>query len=189
MNVNNVNDEQLIQRTLSGDQSAFGELVRQYQDRLYATMTHIAGSPEDALDVVQEAFLQAYLRLETFRSSSRFYTWLYRIAFNIAIGQRRKRRVMVSADIVPDDISRETGGDWGAPLRAAGNKEMHDILWKAIDRLDDDYRDAIVLREMEGCSYDEIATILDVPPGTVRSRLHRARNILRDLLNRHERDF
>lgn len=184
-----MNDDQLIEKTLAGDRSAFGQLVVLYQDRLFTSMLHIAGSHEDALDVVQEAFTQAFLHLDTFRQSSRFYTWLYRIAFNIAVGIRRKRKPVVSIEGAFDDAARNLPDELNSPLDFAGNNEMREILWGAINRLDEEYRGSIILREIEGYSYDEIALILEVPVGTVRSRLHRARNILKEMLFRHQRDF
>lgn len=184
-----MNDEELIQQSLSGDRAAFEKLILRYQDRLYNTMVHVSGNAEDAFDVVQEAFLQSYLRLSTFRRSSRFYTWLYRIAFNLALAMRRKKRPQTSVDGLMDDCGQEPVGQQVSPLEQVGNDEMAEILWKAIDQLHEDYRSAIVLREMEGCSYEEISLILDLPVGTVRSRLHRARNILKEALQKHERDF
>ena len=184
-----MNDEELIQQSLSGDRTAYEKLVLKYQDRLYSTMVHVAGNAEDALDVVQEAFLQAFLRLPTFRQTSRFYTWLYRIAFNLSLGVRRKRKPTISVDGMSNEYGGELTGDAVDPLDKIGNAEMAEILWNTIDRLHEDYRTAIVLREMEGFSYEEIAQILDLPVGTVRSRLHRARNILKDLLQKYERDF
>lgn len=184
-----MNDDKWIKQTLDGDKSAFENLVLEYQDRLFSTMLHVTGNAEDAADVVQEAFLQAFLHLDTFRSSSRFFTWLYRIAFNTAIGFRRKKRPGVVADDVLNGFSKHSESDWGMPQQAAENKEMGEILRKSIDRLDDEYRSAIVLRELDGCSYEEISLILDIPPGTVRSRLHRARGLLHDMLKKYERDF
>lgn len=182
-------DEDLIQQSLSGDRTAFEQLILKYQDRLFNTMLHVAGNTEDASDVVQEAFLQAYLRLATFRQTSQFYTWLYRIAFNLSLGIRRKRKPTASVEKMLYETGDEPIGEDASPLEKVGNDEMAQILWNAIDHLHEDYRSAIVLREMEGCSYEEIATILDLPVGTVRSRLHRARNILKDMLQKYERDF
>ena len=184
-----MNDEELIQQCLAGDKTAYEKLVLKYQDRLYNTMSRIAENNEDALDVVQETFLQAYLRLASFRQSSKFYTWVYRIAFNLAMGLRRKRKPNLSVETMFDEAGDEPTDDSITPLDRIGNEEMSKILWAAIDRLHDEYRSVIVLREIEGCSYEEISQILDLPVGTVRSRLHRARNLLKDLLQKHERHF
>ncbi len=184
-----MSDEELIQLSLSGDRTAYEKLVLKYQDRLYCTMVHVSGNAEDASDVVQDAFMQAYLRLSTFRQTSQFYTWLYRIAFNLSLGIRRKRKPTISVDGMSAERGNEPAGDAVDPLEKVGNEEMAKILWTAIDRLHEDFRSAIVLREMEGCSYEEISQILDLPVGTVRSRLHRARNILRESLQKYERDF
>ncbi len=91
-------DAQLIAETLSGKSAAFGQLVQKYQDRLYNTMVHVVGNAEDALDIVQEAMVQAFLKLESFHQASAFYTWLYRIAFNVAASQRRRRRPTTSVE-------------------------------------------------------------------------------------------
>ena len=184
-----MSDEELIQQSLSGDRTAYEKLVLKYQDRLFNTMVHVAGNSEDALDVVQEAFLQAYLRLSTFRQTSQFYTWLYRIAFNLSLGIRRKRKPITAGDGIASELGGEPVGDAVDPLEKIGNDEMAQILWNAIDRLHDDFRSVIVLREIEGSSYEEISQILDLPVGTVRSRLHRARNILKESLQKYERDF
>ncbi|MGL6196233.1 MAG: RNA polymerase sigma factor [Thermoguttaceae bacterium] len=184
-----MNDEELISLSLSGDRTAYEKLVLMYQDRLFNAMIRISGTPEDALDVVQEAFLQAFLRLSTFRQTSQFYTWLYRIGFNIALGFRRKKKQQLSLDGFLDENGPEPPAEFIAPLEHVGNAEMAKILWKAIDNLHEDYRSVIVLREMEGSSYEEIAELLELPIGTVRSRLHRARNILKDVLQKYERDF
>ncbi|MCL2305206.1 MAG: sigma-70 family RNA polymerase sigma factor [Planctomycetaceae bacterium] len=184
-----MSDEELIRLSLSGDRTAYEKLVLKYQDRLFNTMVHVSGNSEDALDVVQEAFLQAYLRLSTFRQTSQFYTWLYRIAFNLSLGIRRKRKPIASGDGISAEYGSELVGDTASPLEKVGNDEMAQILWNAIDRLHEDYRSVIVLREIESCSYEEISQILDLPAGTVRSRLHRARNVLKESLQRYERDF
>ena len=152
-------------------------------------MSRVTGNAEDALDVVQETFLQAYLRLSSFRQSSKFYTWIYRIAFNLSLGLRRKRKPVVSVDSMLAETGDEPSDNSISPLEHIGNREMSEILWVAIDRLHDEYRSAIVLREIEGCSYEEISQILDLPVGTVRSRLHRARNLLKDSLQKHERNY
>ena len=175
-------DAQLIDEALAGESSAFGQLVRKYQDRLFNTIVHVAGGREEAEDVVQEAFVQAFVKLETFRGKSAFYTWLYRIAFNVAVSRRRRKRPEVSVE-----QSRELSGN--EPLDAGESpgdrverRERADQVQAALAMLTEDHRAILLLREMEGCEYDTIAEILDLPVGTVRSRLHRARIQLKDLL-------
>ena len=177
-----ISDAQLIDEALAGDSSAFGQLVQKYQDRLFNTIVHVAGGREEAEDVVQEAFVQAFVKLDTFRGKSAFYTWLYRIAFNVAVSRRRRKRPEVSVE-----HSRELSGneplDAGeSPGARVERRERADQVQTALAMLSEDHRAILTLREMEGCEYETIAEILDLPVGTVRSRLHRARIQLKDLL-------
>lgn len=111
-------DAPLIEATLAGDSAAFGQLVGRYQDRLYNSLTRVLNSAEDARDIVQDAFVQAYLKLNTFRGSSAFYTWLYRIAFNLAMSHARKQRPTVSLDRVKAGCGSEPVD--GQPMPDAG---------------------------------------------------------------------
>ncbi len=179
-----VNDDtQLIDETLAGHSAAFGQLVRKYQDRLYNTVVHVAGNAEDARDIVQDAFVQAFVKLDTFRGKSAFYTWLYRIAFNVAATHLRRKRSTVSVE-----QAREGGGlepmanDDNDPTARLEQKERQRQVREAIAQLDEEHRAVIVLREIDGCCYETIAEILELPVGTVRSRLHRARLQLREQL-------
>ena len=175
-------DAQLIQEALSGDSSAFGRLVSRYQDRLYHAITHLVGSAEDARDVVQDAFVQAFVKLETFRGASAFYTWLYRIAFNLAVSRRRRHRPTVSVETAREQTGREPQDAHMGPEANIEQQERVAQVRAALSRLSDEHRMVLVLREMEGCRYEAIAEILEVPVGTVRSRLFRARMQLRDEL-------
>ena len=179
-----MNDDLLIEQTLEGNRDAFGELVTKYQVRLYNTMIQIVGSTEDAYDVTQDAFMQAYLRLDTFRRSSRFYTWLYRIAFNVAIGMRRRYKAHRMAESIPQEMHERLVDRELRPEENLISQENIKTVREVVDRLDDEFRSVIILRELEEFSYEEIAEILDVPIGTVRSRLHRARMIIREYLTR-----
>ncbi len=166
-------DTQLIDQALKGQTEAFGQLVLKYQDRLFNTVFHVVGHAEDARDVVQEALVQAFLKLESFRHDSAFYTWLYRIAFNVAITHRRRRRPMTSMGRETNHIDPPT--DDLTPAEALERKERCRQVRQAIARLEEEHRAVLVLREIDGCCYETIAEILDLPIGTVRSRLHRAR--------------
>ena len=175
-------DAQLIHQTLAGHSAAFGQLVLKYQDRLYNTVFHVVGNAEDAKDVVQDAFVQAFLKVDTLQSAAAFYTWLYRIAFNVAASHHRRRRPTVSVEQL-----RLAGG--GEPVDAAGgpterleHAERCRQVREAIAKLNEECQAVLVLREIEGCCYETIAEILDLPLGTVRSRLHRARRQLREQL-------
>ncbi|MGD9128281.1 MAG: sigma-70 family RNA polymerase sigma factor [Planctomycetia bacterium] len=180
-----MHEETLIDAALAGDRAAFGQLVRTHQDRLFTTMVYVTGSSEDAKDVVQEAFLRAYTGLESFRRDSAFYTWLYRIAFRAAISLHRKKKPMASIErahemIGEDPVATE---DTQPDCQALSNERV-EMVQTAITQLEDEYRSVIVLREIDGRSYDEIADVLDIPIGTVRSRLHRGRLQLRDRLKK-----
>ncbi len=178
----NSDDAPLIEATLAGDTAAFGQLVGRYQDRLYNALARVLNSAEDARDVVQDAFVQAFLKLNTFRGSSAFYTWLYRIAFNLAMSHARKQRPLVSLDRVKDGYGSEPVDDSPLPEAGLAQRERVELVHSALAELSIEYRQILVLRELEGCRYDEIAEILALPAGTVRSRLFRARLQLRDQL-------
>ncbi len=175
-------DAQLIEETLAGHSVAFGRLVQKYQDRLYNTVVHVVGNAEDAKDVVQDAFVQAFVKLDTFKGSSAFYTWLYRIAINVAISRRRRRRPTQSVEQNRETSGSEPVDGNQGPDETLERDERRRQVRRAIDQLPDEYRVVVVLREIDGCTYEAIAEILDLPIGTVRSRLHRARLQLRDSL-------
>jgi len=175
-------DASLIAATLAGDSAAFGQLVGEYQDRLYNSLLRVLGSAEDAADIVQDAFVQAYTKLDTFRGTSAFYTWLYRIAFNLAMSHARKGHKATSLDGM-----KALAGDEpmdGQPTAETGvlMQERAELVHAALAELNMEHRQIIVLREIDGLRYDEIADILALPVGTVRSRLFRARLELRELL-------
>jgi len=178
-----VNDDaQLIENTLAGHSAAFGKLVQKYQDRLYNTVAHVAGNAEDARDVVQDAFVQAFLKLDTFKGSSAFYTWLYRIAFNVAATHRRRKRSTVSLQRARETSGNEPMGNEEDPSDILERKERCRQVRQAINQLNEEHRAVVVLREIDGCCYETIAEILEIPVGTVRSRLHRARLQLHEQL-------
>jgi RNA polymerase sigma-70 factor (ECF subfamily) len=180
-----VNDEEeLIQSALAGNNGSFEVLVVRYQDRLYTAMISVVGNADEAEDVVQEAFIQAYLKLDTFQQNSRFFTWLYRIAFNFALAKRRKKRGNVSLD-----ESRETAGlepefHGDAPEIRMSRSEDIALIHRALALLTEDHRSILVLREMEDMAYEEIAEVLSISIGTVRSRLNRARLALKTQLEK-----
>jgi RNA polymerase sigma-70 factor (ECF subfamily) len=177
-----VDDNQLIDEALAGDSAAFGRLVQKYQDRLFNAVAFVCGSVEDANDVVQEAFVQAFVKLETFHRSSAFYTWLYRIAFNQAISRKRRHKPSLSIDGHREQTGQEPIDGGAAPHDRMEQQELACQVQAALAALSEEYRAVVVLREMEGCDYEAIAAILELPVGTVRSRLHRARMQLRDHL-------
>jgi RNA polymerase sigma-70 factor (ECF subfamily) len=175
-------DAPLIAATLAGDSAAFGQLVGLYQDRLYNSLLRVVGSAEDAGDIVQDAFVQAYVKLDTFRGSSAFYTWLYRIAFNLAMSHARRGRKTTSLDDMKSSMGSEAVDGQPPPEASMEQREQVEMVHAALAELSTEYRTILVLREIDGCRYEEIAKILDMPVGTVRSRLFRARLALREEL-------
>jgi RNA polymerase sigma-70 factor (ECF subfamily) len=180
------NDENsLIAACRAGRTEAFGVLVQRYQDRLYPTMLRLTGSADDALDLLQDAFLRAFEKLDRFQGESSFYTWVYRIAVNLALSGRRRRRVTARLGIgggrgeLLDPQDDSSLSDPTLPLERA---ERDDLIQSALNSLADDHRAVVVMKEFDGLRYEEIAAILNVPVGTVRSRLHRARLDLRERL-------
>src|SRR5262245_1985760 len=176
-------DGQLIRSACNGDTAAFGGLVRKYQARLCTSLTHICGSLDDAEDIAQEAFVQAYVKLRTFAGGSAFYTWLYRIAVNAAISRRRRKREQTSIESKREELGLEPMDDGERADERLLREERAVLVQRALSRLSDEHRTILVLREIDDCDYDEIARILDLPVGTVRSRLHRARLQLKEQLD------
>ena len=175
-------DRQLVRAACRGDREAFGFLVRRHQDRLCTSLLHICGTPDEAEDVAQEAFVQSYVKLATFAGDSAFYTWLYRIAVNMAISRRRRQREAASVEQTRERFGLEPLDNTEPADERLLREERAVQVQQALHRLSDEHRAILVLREVEGCDYDEISRILDLPVGTVRSRLHRARLQLRDQL-------
>jgi RNA polymerase sigma-70 factor (ECF subfamily) len=175
-------DVQLIHEALQGDTQAFGQLVQKYQDRLFNTMVHVAGSSDEAEDVVQDAFVLAFVRLDSFQQNSAFYTWLYRIAFNTAISRRRRRRTEFSVEQGRELAGIEPIDHREAPTERLERNERVQQVRQALDMLSEEHRTILVLREIEGFDYETISEMLGLPIGTVRSRLHRGRLQLRDQL-------
>jgi len=181
------NDAELVQRTRAGDQEAFRELYDRYHRQVLAVAVAMTGSSEDAMDVVQETFVRAHKNLGSFLGESSFYTWLYRIAVNVGIDSRRRQRrrseVMQSEPIEEDASDPERTVD---PAREASRRQLGARIFRVIDELTPEHKAAIILREIEGLSYEDIARVMQCSKGTVMSRLHYARkklqSKLRDLL-------
>jgi len=181
-------DLHLIAECLGGQTASFGELVRRYQDRLYNTVYRLMENAEDAQDVVQEAFINAYQSLDSFKGDALFFTWLYRIAVNTAISHRRKKRVLARISGRKDDGLMEPvdPSDLSRPGYTLEQAEQEQKVHRAIARLSPEHRTVLVMKELEGQKYEEMAETLGVPIGTIRSRLHRARLELRELLEQDE---
>jgi RNA polymerase sigma-70 factor (ECF subfamily) len=181
-------DAALVARARDGDRGAFDELVLRHEDRVYNMALRMLGNPDDALDVAQEVFLSAYRALKGFEMKSLFSTWLYRVTVNRCRDEMRRRatvkhtRPRPLGGPGPDDPPEDPPARASSPDDAAVARESAAIVAAAVAALPDEAREALVLRDMEGLAYEEIAAVLDVPVGTVRSRLHRARGLLRDRL-------
>ncbi len=171
-----VDERDLVWRSRAGDLEAFDALVRAYQDRVYSLAYRITGNHEDAGDAAQEAFLRAYRALPTFRSEAAFGTWLYRIAANAALDLVR-RRPPGAATALPAGPPAD-----GDPEAEAHRREVSRRVHLALGQLPAEYRVVVVLRDLHGLAYEEIASVLELPVGTVRSRLSRGREALRRLL-------
>ena len=180
-------DQQLVERVQRGDKKAFDLLVQKYQHRLAQLISRYVRDADEVLDVTQEAFIKAYRALPSFRGESAFYTWLYRIGVNAAknylIAQGRRPP---NVDIEVGDAEYiETGNDLketATPERLYHRDEVEKTVIEAIDRLPAELREAIMMRELEGLSYEEISQRMDCPVGTVRSRIFRAREAIQKRL-------
>ena len=177
------NDQQLVQRVQKGDRTAFDLLVLKYQHRVLKLVGRFVSNPAEAEDVAQDAFLKAYRALPSFRGESAFYTWLYRIAINTAknsLVATRRRPVDFDLDLQdPEQFDRHAKlKEVDTPERVLLTEEIRSAVQGAMEQLPEDLRTAIVLRELDGLSYEEIAEAMDCPVGTVRSRIFRAREAI-----------
>lgn len=174
-------DQQLVERVQRGDKNAFNLLVTKYQNKVANLVTRYVRNQSDVPDITQEAFIKAYRALPNFRGDSAFYTWLYRIAVNCAKNHMvASGRKPPGSDVDIDDAEFYDGGDAlrenASPEKVLLTKEIKKVVFDTIEQLPEDLRTAINLRELEGLSYEEIATIMECPVGTVRSRIFRARD-------------
>jgi RNA polymerase sigma-70 factor (ECF subfamily) len=186
-------DTELVKRAKANDSEAFAMLVDRYQSRVFNTAYRMMGERGAAEDITQEVFLKVYSGLPTFKEQAAFSTWIYRITVNQCTSEvrrlaSRKRRQEVSLHPVAGNGSEnpieppDTSGD---PVRKTEESEKVEVVQRAIESLDPEFREALVLRDIEGFSYEEIAEIIQRPVGTVRSRIHRARTELREKLRKY----
>lgn len=182
-NRQDVDEAELIERARAGDTKAFGVLVERYQRRVVGVAMAVVHDQEDALELAQETFVRAFENVGKFESRSSFSTWLYRIAANIAIDFRRRERrhPTMRGDEAEIELQR-LPSKLGDAFKETQRGEMAERIRRALNQLTPEHRAAILLREVEGLSYDEISDVLQCPRGTVMSRLHYARNHLREML-------
>jgi len=182
---NNSDELSVIKRFKKGEKAAFEELVLKYQDRIYNLCRHMLGNIHDAEDAAQDTFIKAYHNLDNFRHEASFYTWLYRIAVNTCLDYKKKP--FFGSFFTKTDAGEfidEPASDRPSPERLYESKQIGLALHNSIRKLPTKLRTAIVLKEIEGLSYEEIADILEVSIGTVKSRLSRAREELKTLLKK-----
>jgi RNA polymerase sigma-70 factor, ECF subfamily len=184
-------DEALIARCRTGNMVAFGQLVERYQDRLFNAVSRMVGNQDDALEITQEAFYRAMKGLKKFRGSAGFFTWLYRIGMNLCINHhRRSQRVHITSLQSGNDVMGRQADHLAAMARSSEYspdkqvqiKESYDRVLTAMETLEPSARAVVVLRDIEQLHYGQIAQILELPIGTVKSRLSRARGALREQL-------
>lgn len=177
----------LVKKAQNNDLSAFEELVRLFQNRIYTLCVRLAGNHADAQDLAQEAFIRAYRALGSFRNESDFGTWLHRITVNVWLNFRRKNSVQQTVIYLDEpytdgdggEIRREVEAGDGDPLQLLEQDEFRGLIRAALDSLSDEHRAVLVLREIEGYSYEEVSRMLGCSLGTVKSRLSRAREVMR----------
>lgn len=177
----------LVKKAQNNDLSAFEELVRLFQNRIYTLCVRLAGNHADAQDLAQEAFIRAYRALGSFRNEADFGTWLHRITVNVWLNFRRKNSVQQTVIYLDEpytdgdggEIRREVEAGDGDPLQLLEQDEFRGLIRAALDSLSDEHRAVLVLREIEGYSYEEVSHMLGCSLGTVKSRLSRAREVMR----------
>jgi len=181
-------DTQMVLAVREGDTTAYRGLVEKYQTRVYQMVYGMVRNQEDARDLTQDAFVKAYDNLHRFRLESSFYTWIYRIASNVAIDFLRKQKRRGTTEFDEQIASRDADGGMveqhhqDSPSKTLERKRLYSRIMDAMEQLPEDQRQVILLRELEGLSYKEIAEVMEIPEGTVMSRLYYARKKLQKML-------
>ena len=179
-----LSDWELVKKCQDGEINAFQELVSRYHQKIYVVLTGLLRNREDALEIAQEAFFRAYKKIKSFQGGSSFYTWLYRIAVNLAIdSQRRQKRNPLEFRETMDGLFEEQNEVARDPFSDVQDRELREKLISAINDLTPEHRAVIILRAVEGLSYKDIGEILGCSEGTVMSRLHYARKKLKEKLS------
>lgn len=183
-----VHESELVKRARRGDLAAYDDLVRRYQERIYATVYHMTSNHEDANDLTQDAFIKAFQALKSFKGGSSFYTWVYRIAVNKTLNFLKSRKNRTQYSLNDLDFNAENNPDLVAlisektPRREAGLTELQEKLNEAMQQLSEQHRLVVTLHDVQGLAHEEIAQIMDCNVGTVRSRLFYARQQLQGFL-------
>jgi RNA polymerase sigma-70 factor (ECF subfamily) len=172
-----------VERARAGDSAVFELLMRRHNQRVYRVVRSVLRDSDEIEDVIQQAYVQAFLHLDQFGGDARWSTWLCRIAINEALARLRQRGRFVSIEAVSEEamanLSKVSSGD---PERSAAGRELGQLVERAIDELPEIYRSVLILREVEGMNTDEAASVLDVQPDVIKTRLHRARAALREAI-------
>ena len=180
-------EQELIARAKAGDDEAFAQLMRDNEKRIYNLTLRMTENPEDAMDLAQEAFLNAWRGLKFFKGDSAFSTWVYRLASNACIDHLRRKKRRQDIDLpMPadeeDDSQPDIPDERFQPEQELERQELRRAVADGLEQLSDEHRQVLVMREINGLSYQEIADVLDLEAGTVKSRIARARNSLRKIL-------
>ena len=176
-------EQELVRAAAGGDTEAFERLVRTYENKIYSLAFRMCGSADDASDIAQEAFLAAWRGLPSFRGDSGFATWLYRLTSNAAIDYlRRQKKERGDMSLDDEDLGLDAVDTGPGPQDAAERTEVRTAVAAGLQQLSEGHRQVLVLREIQGLSYEEIADVLEVDLGTVKSRISRARSALRKIL-------
>lgn len=182
-------EAELIAKAQQGDEDAFAQLLDSHQGKVYGLTLRLTGSPEDAMELTQETFFNAWRGLPSFHQDSKFSTWLYRLATNVTIDflrkEKRRRSVAASSLSVEDEDEQrvlDIPDHRFTPQSEAERRELQEAVHRGLSKLSEEHRQVLVLRELNGLSYGEIAQVLDIEEGTVKSRISRARMALRKIL-------
>lgn len=187
-----LSDEMLVKKAQDGDQNSLSDLITRYERKTYNLAYRLMGNHADASDAAQEALVRICMRLQNFRGDSAFSTWLFRVVTNTCLDELRRRGRLRHAsldDVLPVEegaVSRQAPDEADSPVEHAERQEVQAAVKRAINRLPDEYRVVVIMRDLQGLSYHEIAAMLDTTLGTIKSRLHRARQALRTIIKATE---
>lgn len=187
---NHLSDDELVRQAKAGDLTAFDALVARHYEQVFALAFHLLGNADDAADATQEAFLKAFERLSQFRGDAAFSTWLYRITVNVCHDWHRRRQSVPFSQLSDEEGEAVSWAEATEPdpEEEWQRRERREAVQKVLQQLPDDFRQVLILCDLQGLTYAEAAKVLGVPEGTVKSRLHRARHAFKDLWERWHRE-